>query len=287
MLVGYPRGTVERRLLLMLSAFFDGSGPGHSNGRYVMAGFVSFCPTWGDIAEEWRKILDTRPAIPKFKMSLARNQEWRESIGITQTQMDDKIEQLSALVQPPRTLFSVICSISQPEFRMIVTETEAQGNKHLRSILGKFTFKTAYALLFHNAISATLNKIRSLGIVGDQVDFVFDRENELFDNANILLKRTRRFFDPESYTMLGDAIQRDDDKVLPLQSADLIAALSKDQCNDPENMDLRNKIVKISGTGDYNATFHIREHHIRKLIAATLTPMPEGWKPPFDYGMSL
>jgi hypothetical protein len=80
--------------------------------------------------------------------------------------------------------------------------------------------------------------VRDLGIVGDQVDFVFDRENELFDNANDLLRRTRRFFDPALFHMCGDAIQRDEDRVLPLQAADLIAGVAKDHCNDPQNMDL-------------------------------------------------
>jgi hypothetical protein len=54
MLCGFPKGTAERRLFLMLNAFVDGSGPGHNNGRYVMAGYVAFCPIWSDIAEPVR-----------------------------------------------------------------------------------------------------------------------------------------------------------------------------------------------------------------------------------------
>jgi len=272
----------------MLNAFFDGSGPGHSDGRYVMAGYVAFCPTWADIAEEWAATLAETPSIPKFKLSLSRSKEWRDQVGISEDQMQNKITQLSALVAPPKTLFSVICSISEPDFKRVVEETGVSGNKQVRAVLGKYAFKTAYTTLFHNVVARTLNQVRMLGITGDQVDFVFDRENELFDNANSILRDMRRFFDPELFTMCGDAIQRDEDKVLPLQAADLIAGISKDQCQDPNNLELQNRIVSVAGKekGE-NATLHLTEQRIREMISAVLTPMPEGWKPPFDYGVAL
>lgn len=286
-LVGCRKGTAERRLFLMLNAFFDGSGPGHSDGRYVLAGFVSFCSTWADIAERWESILAETPSIPKFKLTLSRSKEWRDRVGIREDQMSTKIDRLSELVTPPQTLFSVICSISEPEFRKVVDEAEVRGNKEVRRALGKLAFTTAYTMLFHNAVARTLLHVKNLGIVGDQVDFVFDRENELFDNANTLLRNMRRFLDPDLYSMLGDAVQRDEDKVLPLQAADLIAGAAKDQCNDPDNVDLRNRVSLLAGKGDHNVTLHLREKHIRNLIAAVLMPKPEGWKPPYDYGVAL
>ena len=271
----------------MLNAFFDGSGPGHNNGRYAMAGFVAFCPTWADIADDWARVRDETPAIPKFKLSLSRSKEWRDQVGICEDQMGAKIERFSALVAPPKTLFSVVTSISESEFKQVIAETGVLGNKQLRSTLGKFTFKTAYTFLFHNVVALTLDKIQRLGIVGDQVDLVFDRENELFDGANSLLRKTRRFFDPSFYAMLGDAVQRDEDKVLPLQAADLIAGRVKDHCNDPQNVELRSRLVEITGTGDHNITRHISEQYIRTVISAVLQPMPKGWKPLYDWGVGL
>jgi hypothetical protein len=271
----------------MLNAFVDGSGPGHNNGRYVMAGYVAFCPIWSDIAERWEQTLAETPSIPKFKLTLSRNKEWRDQVGITEDQMERKIALLSELVTPPKTLFSVICSISEPDFKRVVEETNIKSNKHVRKVLGKYVFKTPYATLFHNVVARTLNKVRDLGIVGDQVDFVFDRENELFDNANDLLRRTRRFFDPALFHMCGDAIQRDEDRVLPLQAADLIAGVAKDHCNDPQNMEIRNQLLSLSGKGEHNATLHLTEQHIRNAITAITRPMPEGWKPPYDWGVAL
>src|SRR5271154_263133 len=267
-LAGCRKGTAERRLFFMLNAFFDGSGPGHHNGRYVLAGFVAFCPTWADISERWATVLEETPSIPKFKLSLSRSKEWRDKVGITEDQMQVKIAHLSELVAPPKTLFSVLTSISESDFRKVVADTKVQGNKQLRAPLGKYAFKTAYMLSFHNAVFITLQKIKKLGIVGDQVDFVFDRENELFDNANALLRNMRRFFEPDSYAMLGDAVQRDEDNVLALQAADLIAGITKDHCNDPENPELRKQLISLTGSGDNNITRHLSERDIRAVISA-------------------
>jgi hypothetical protein len=184
--------------------------------------------------------------------------------------MDDKINLLSGLVRPPGTLFSVICSIHEPEFNEIVKESQIRGDKGVRAVLGKHTFNTAYAMLFHNTIAQVLNHVRHLGIVGDQVDFVFDRENELFDNANALLRKMRPTLEPDIRCLLGDAVQRDEDHVLPLQAADLIAARSKDQCNDPNNQKFRDSVSDLAGTSDFNTTCHIREHNIRNTISAVL-----------------
>ena len=269
----------------MLSAFFDGSGPGHSNGRYVMAGYVAFCPTWAEIAEQWAGVLAETPSIPKFKLGLSRSKEWRDQIGIDHDQMKNKVGRLTELVAPPKTLFSVICSISEPDFERVVKETGIRGNKQVRAVLGKHAFNTAYTTLFHNVVGRTLGKIRDLGIVGDQVDFVFDRENELFDNANAILRSTRRFFDPTAFHMCGDAVQRDEDKVLPLQAADLIAGIAKDHCNDPTNPEIRDRILEVAGKGEHNATLHLTEQHIRNAIELMTRPMPEGWKPQYDWGV--
>jgi len=216
----------------MMGGFFDGSGPANNFGRYVMAGFVSFCPTWAEIAERWAEVLAEKPAIPKFKLSLSRNPEWRGEWRISKDQMDRKIRKLAALVTPPSTLFSIICTIDIQEFHEVIESRKARSNRVLRKTLGKYTMKTPYAMLFHNTVAITLEQVSKLGIYGDQVDFVFDRENELFDNANTLLRNVRPIMKPELSGLLGDAVQRDEDKVLPLQAADLIAGLSKDQCND-------------------------------------------------------
>lgn len=271
-LMGYPKSTARKRLLFMLRAFLDGSGPGHANGIYVMAGYVAFCSTWADIAGQWDTSLNLKPAIPKFRMASARDPKWRGKHGITEFQMESRIHKLSILVTPPRTLFSVVCSVSEPEFERIVVESGIRGNKAVRKAVGKECFKTAYSFLFQNVIARTLWHIHKLGIVGDQVDFVFDRENEKFDDAKRLLQELRTNLPIEIRNTLGDAVQRDDDKVLPLQAADLIAARSKDQCNDEHNQKLRRAIVALAGTGDNNVTLHLREKHIRGLVNALLLP---------------
>lgn len=266
MLVGETRDAVERRLLFMLGAFFDGSGPAGRDGRYVMAGFTASCSTWADIAEQWKTALQAKPAIPKFKMSLARNHTWRGDHRITKDQMDRKIRKLSLLVTPPKTLFSVICSIDQGDFRELVESSGLRGDKVIRKALGKFCLTTPYTMLFHYVVATTLWRIHRLDICGDQVDFVFDRENKLFDDANALLRKLRPTLPVEIQNLLGDAVQRDEDKINPLQAADLIAARAKDQCNDQQNQKFRKAYRSLAGHGDHNATLHLEQRHIRAML---------------------
>jgi hypothetical protein len=262
---------VRKRLLLMLNGFFDGSGPGQGHGRYVIAGFVAFAQTWCDIAERWKETLDSTPPIPKFKLSLSRNPTWRGEVGITADQMKSRIKKLSRLVTPPQTLFSVVCSINADDFTDAVEASQIKGNKDVRVALGEYAFSTSYSMLFHSVVARTLWKVHDLGICGDQVDFVFDRENHLFDDAKKLLDLYRhaegsRGLPPEIAPLLGDAIQRDEDKLMPLQAADLLAGLAKDHCNDPQNHKSTKTLLALAGTGDHNTTLHHKRKRLIELI---------------------
>jgi len=259
----------------MLAGFFDGSGTHDNHGRYVMAGFVAFCSTWAEIAEKWATVLLEEPCIPHFRMADTRQPKWREKYHISEDQMEQKIERLSSIVAPGHVLFSVICSISLDDFNEVVTEHLA-GDKEIRKHLGKLFSKNPYSILFHRTVGQTVMHVHEMGISGDQVDFVFDRENQLFDQAKLLLDRVRSDVPKHLQGYIGDAIPRNSRTTKPLQAADLIAARSKDQCNDSQNPKFRDAITLLAGSvGNQNVTQHISKFRLEQLVDALLAKEPE------------
>jgi hypothetical protein len=73
---------------------------------------------------------------------------------------------------------------------------------------------------------------------------------------------------------LGDAVQRDDDEVNPLQAADLIAALAKDQCNDQQDQRKRKAISRLAGSDEYNVTLHLKRERLVKIVEALQSAPP-------------
>ena len=256
-------------------AYVDGAGTGHNFGRYVMAGYVAFVHQWQEFADAWSSELQRYPAIPFFRMASMRNAAWRYEIGISKDQAELKTKRLGRLLQDSSLiLFSAISSVSQEEFERVMTDTGLRANKDVRQAMGRLCFKTHYTYLFHSIAARVLWKLRDLEIVGDQVDFVFDREDQLFNNANVLLKNLRDRLPLEIRDMLGDASQNNDQTLVPLQAADYLAATARDYYAEPKNTKKRKRLLAASGTGHKNATLIHTEEHLRTMATALMKPRP-------------
>jgi hypothetical protein len=255
----------------MLRAYVDESSPADGHGRFVIAGYVSFCHEWEDFTDLWASTLAAAPAVPYFRMASFRDKKWREEHGITKEEADAKTEALASLIREPYFLFSCACSISHDEFREIITPQAR------RFRLGRLTWlKTPYNMVFQRLVRIVLWKIIKLGIVGDQVDFVFDDNDALFDDANKLRRELRTTLNEPYRSLLGEVIPGDNEKLKPLQVADLLAARLKDHCVDPKNIALETLLREITGKGDKNATRHLSRSEV-EAFAAELATKP-GYK---------
>ncbi|HEY3742926.1 MAG TPA: hypothetical protein VGL53_23930 [Bryobacteraceae bacterium] len=236
----------------MMRGFYDGSGPGHPNGRYVIAGFVAPAEQWDRIAEDWDIILKLPPAIPKFKLSLSRNPAWRDQHGITVEQLDSKIQALKEIVAPPATHFSVVASINEGAFKDSITRHGLQGDKLAKFIHGSSYLRSPYGVLFSQAVALTLMRADGDGYNG-KIDLIFDRENKLFDDASKMIRFMREYRTNELLDMIGGISQADEDEVLPLQAADLVAGLAKDCLNNPHDLEAHRSAVEILGSSNEGA----------------------------------
>jgi len=254
----------ERRILTMLRAYVDESGsPGH-NGIFVMGGLIAFNLEWEAFLEPWAVVLGEDTAVPFFRTASFRDPVWRATHGLGADAANSKTEALAGIITYPPMAFSVCCSVQKKDYRDIVVKSGAYKRA---GKLGRLWLKTPYAYCFHNIIALTLEKIvNKLGIVGDAVDFVFDRNDPLFDAANAMLRELRKSTVPEWRTTLGDVIPANDETVLPLQAADLLAGRLRDYCTSPKDAGVYESLLSVSGKGDSNITSHIRPDQLHALV---------------------
>jgi hypothetical protein len=254
----------ERRALAVLRAYVDDSGSSGRDGFYVMAGIVAPTFVWDDFVDPWAEILNSGVPVPFFRQANFRDPEWRKAHGISKEQAEAKTNQLANAIKYPPLLFSVCCSVSKQQYREAITDPQLWRNA---GRIGKLWLKTPYAFCFHQMIGLTLRQmVNYLGLAGEVVDFVFDRNEPLFDAANVMLRELRPTLQPKGWSeALGDAIPGNDEKVIPLQSADLVAGRLKDHCSTPKNKDIYKSLVGVTGIGNNNITWHTRPHTLRDL----------------------
>jgi hypothetical protein len=243
----------------MLRAFVDESGTAGRDGIFVMAGLVAFAVKWDEFVESWSSAVSP---CPFYRTASYKDPAWcaTNNVGdpVGQT------EKLARLITYPPLLFSVCCTVQKGEYREIVTNS---GALRKAGRLGKLWLKTPYAYCLHNIVALTLEKIvNKLGIRGDVVDFVFDRNDPLFDAANQMFRELRNSMKEESWrSTLGDVASGNDERLGPLQAADLLAGRLKDYCGNPKDPKLRTDLLAVSGVDRNNVTRHIRSAKLEQL----------------------
>jgi len=255
----------ERCVLAMLKAFVDESGSAGRDGIFVMGGLVAFASKWDEFVEPWDAALRADVAAPFFRTASFRSPDWRTAHGLSIDDANRKTEALAKIITYPPILFSVCCSVQKKDYRDIVVDSGVIGNS---GRLGKLWLKTPYAYCFHNVIALTLEKIvNKLRIVGDVVDFLFDHNDPLFDAANAMLRELRKAMTiPGWRETLGDVIPGDDERLIPLQAADLLAGRLKDHCSSPKDAVIRESLLSVSGKDGDNITRHARPGRLKELV---------------------
>jgi len=108
--------------------------------------------------------------------------------------------------------------------------------------------------------------VNELRLEGETVDFVFDQNDPLFDAANAMLRELRTTIKPKGWKeALGSAIPGDDEKILPLQAADLVAGRLRDHCAASKDKQIYANLTAVTGIGERNITWHTRVHTLREL----------------------
>jgi hypothetical protein len=214
---GFAEPHRSNRLLLMLNAYVDDSNlnQGHVS---VLAGWVAPAATWARFSDEWAAVLDMKPRIGYFKWSEMRG-NGGEFNGLSEESTSEKL----------RLLVNVIGEHKPFGF------ASAMPNALYREIFGGLPDRTIhypYFVSFYGIIAQLVEYLSSIGSE-EKVDFIFDTQHGQMDKVLASWEAFLSLAPPAARKIMGDPpIFRDDKRTLPLQAADLIAGLKREQADD-------------------------------------------------------
>jgi hypothetical protein len=181
-----------------MRVFCDDSGK--NDAIFVAAGLVSTVEKWKQFTDEWEFALRRAPALKRFKMNEAANRG------------NDRLGEFQKIVER-HVLYGVACVIETQEFEF------AFKGKISRTLDNPF-FAAYWTLM-----AATIKEQGSRGDDSKE-DFVFDEETKTIELELRQMWMRAKELRPRpglSERMGNEPIFRNDEDVLPLQGADMLA----------------------------------------------------------------
>lgn len=232
MVCGYAPAERRNKLLAMVAinkqaaeetiAFVDESEGAGERRILLLAACIQSVSVWERFSEDWDRVLNEEPKISGFHTREARNRTGNFK-GWRSVDRDLKIIRLSELIwQHDIHAFSVWVSA-----RDFAETIQAVGSSDL---------KHAYFLAFTGLVMRAASYQEHLGSTSP-IRYVFDNKGDIGYEAQMwypILKENA----PAAALMGGTPTFEDDERVLPLQAADLVAWHKRRQKefgpNDPE-----------------------------------------------------
>jgi hypothetical protein len=195
-------------LLVMLAAYFDGSG-GADQPMMVVAGYVSTVARWERFEIDWRLAL-AKHGVPYFHMKEFAHFKgpfvgWEKKEGSRRHLLSDLAQIIHAYI-----LFGVACGVRYDVF----------GRVNSQYGLAE-TFGCEYALCGRDCVAQASKKLVALGYEGKPAEFVFDDGDE---GKGYLMKVLER--DKKLLPIFKPALPRPEQNypgLTPLQGADFAA----------------------------------------------------------------
>ena len=194
-----------------------------------------------------------------FKMEAVYSKKWQKNHNVTRGAANAKLAKFIPLIQKSYILFSCISTLSCTDHAEVIRNSEFGGDPWLSN---------PYYFCYHDFVARALFHAARLGIVGDQMDFVFDRNGVITDRANEMFQWIRNLpeLSRDIASMMGDAVPGCDKKLPPLQAADILAYRVMEHCANPSNRKVHSRLLGISGTGDCNVTHHWRREGLQSFL---------------------
>jgi hypothetical protein len=204
---GYCQADRSLKRLVFLQAYIDESEAQQGDKTICLAGYVLQADRWAAFSDDWKTVLDADPSIPHFHMV-----NWVDLGG------QERVDALAAVVKR-HTPLSVACSVSTVDFKQIFVPA-------LNSVT---TNPNPYFPCF---LGLVLRLVQWLGKYGVTipVDFILDEhQNEILETEaiqwyHVAKARAKVTLPPNVAALFGSTpIFRDDEKMNPLQAADMLA----------------------------------------------------------------
>ncbi len=189
--------------------------PDEQSPRYfALAGYLMPADHWGQFSDAWAEVLHKEPAIPCFKMA---NAEYGDGYfqGIDKPLRRLKVNELAKVVHHFRPQ-GFGCYLKWDDYNNIVA-----GRVPAR-------MDSAYAILFYQIIRGThewqIERTKALTCGYHKVDFIFDEQGDAGLQAVQWYEPLKaNMAEPYRQMMSGPPEFKDDEEIVALQSADMLA----------------------------------------------------------------
>lgn len=193
----------------MFKAYFDDSSSDEGSQTLLLAGCVQKYSVWADFSIAWEAALVEEPSIKYFHMREARKlvgqfARWKAAAR------NAKIKRLATLVARYEP-WTITAWVSRKEHDAI-----------LRPIT-PFLLQQPYFSVFYAVIIKLAHWHYDLGVTLP-VDYIFDDQGAVGAEAVLWYEQIRQWQKPEFAALMGSVPKfEDDEAVLPLQAADILA----------------------------------------------------------------
>jgi hypothetical protein len=194
----------------MWQAFVDDSGHRQHAPVLVLGGFLAPYSQWQRFIEDWRLMLDMDPGIAYFKMNEAHRLRG-EFIGWSESRRDERVRLAYQTIEDYVSL-QVSCIIDLKALDRVVPTNPLTGRP-----------MNPFLVAFGGLISGVARNQERFS-VHEKIDFIFD--DQVMEKSKIVegWEEFKENSPPGLKALMGDIPGfRDDEDVLPLQAADLLA----------------------------------------------------------------
>jgi hypothetical protein len=200
---GYPASLRARKALVVLQAFIDDSASDRSEDkRLVLAGYIHTAEQWALFADEWAAEL----AKPRWLKSLHMSAGFP---GFSRAEKEAKLEALASLIVKFKPV-SIECAVSRRDYEELLRPHAPYDLRH------------PYFPCFVGILNGVAKTLADEGWSGP-ADIIFDEQGSIGPNAALWYVPIKHGQPDLAAYLGGPPIFRDDEQVLPLQAADLLA----------------------------------------------------------------
>jgi hypothetical protein len=190
-------------------AFCDDSNGVQPGKILLLSALIHTVSSWSNFTGDWEKVLHEKPSIRHFHMREARALEG-EFARWKPIDRDLKIISLTEVVLRYEPHL-VSCWLSTERYVATIRQVAPADLRH--------AFYLAFLALIHTVAEYQLHRGISI-----PVDFVFDNENDVGNEALLWYPAIKAMAPKKIQPVIGATPEfRDDEEVLPLQAADLVA----------------------------------------------------------------
>ncbi len=209
MVCGYGKANRDAAVMVMFKAYFDDSSNDECDKVLVLAGCIQSYKAWATFSLAWEAALAQSPIIKHFHMGEARRLEgefvrWKASVR------DQKIHLLATVIESCRP-WTMAVWVSRKEHDAIVKP------------IAPFMIRHSYFALFCAVVLKLANWHQDMGIQLP-VEYVFDEQGPIGDDSALWYRHIKSWQKPEISALMGGTPKfENDERILPLQAADMLA----------------------------------------------------------------